>query len=105
MADSENKLRLSDSGDVTHNPNGMLQSTIGSLLGATRRQLDTNRDEVKQAEEKRCDKVYWGKEIDHRDYRELIAAAVIDVFGGGGSATATKIQSMLAEQPTSLTKQ
>ena len=76
-----------------------VQSLVASTAGENaRRELRTNRDEVKKAEERRCDTVFWGKEIDHGDYVELIVRGALDVMGGGGSQTIAKLKDMLKDQ-------
>lgn len=78
------------------------QPAASNQFEGSRRELWTNRDEVKEAIERRCKTVIWGKEFDHLVQAELIARLGLDIFGGGGSLTIQKLKEMLKDQAQTL---
>ena len=86
--------------DVSSNTQGSAESALqtSNYWYSKRRELKSNKDEVRSAVEARCDTVFWGDHIDHKDYLELIVRGAFDVFGGGGSLAINKLKNMLKDQ-------
>ena len=80
---------------VSSNTQEPAASALQTSNYSERRQLQSDKAEVRRAVEARCDTVFWGDHIDHKDYLELIVRGAFDVFGGGGSFTIKKLKSML----------